>query len=86
MTRIRWRDLGDGERAAVVPDVDTCTARYVIDRPGEPTHLHRMTAPAETPKVAFRVVRSCPCCDRQVVITRYEDERVLIEEFTDDSS
>jgi hypothetical protein len=81
MTRIRWIDLGEGERAAVVPDVDSCTSRYVVERPGEPTSLHRTTSPPETPRIAFRVVRNCPCCDRQMIVTRYEDERVIVEEF-----
>jgi hypothetical protein len=73
MTRIPWRDLGDGERGAIVLDVDDCTARYVIDPGGgQPTRLHRTTAPPEPRRIAFRVVRACPCCDRQIVITRYE--------------
>jgi hypothetical protein len=85
--RLKWLDLGDGERVAVVPDVDECTARYVLDSGnGQPTSIHRTTAPPEPLRIAFRVVRSCPCCDRQLVITRYEDERTTVEPFIEDTS
>ena len=84
MTRLKWIDLGEGERAAVVPDVDDCTSRLIFERPGEPISLHRTTSPPEARRIAFRVVRSCPCCDAQVIITRYGDEGVTVTPFIEE--
>jgi hypothetical protein len=84
MTRLKFFDLGDGARAAVVPDVDDCTSRYVVERPGEPTSIHRTTSPPVPPRIAFRVVRACPGCEGQLVFTHYENGSTTIEPFEEE--
>jgi hypothetical protein len=83
VTRLKFHDLGGGERGAIVVDMDDCTARYVVDHgDGRPTTIQRMTAPAE-PARRWRMI-ACPCCGRNLGLSEWADGRLRVEPYTED--
>jgi hypothetical protein len=84
MTRLRWLDLGHGERIAVAPDLDG-TQRVVVEKPGRPTSIARVASPsAETP-VRRRFVIACACCETEMIVTLFEDDTWSVGPYEEDS-
>jgi hypothetical protein len=62
MTRLRFLDIGGGEKAAAVHS-DDGTSKVIVKKDGEPIRIRRVTTPPEPPQ-RQRVIQCCQCgCD-----------------------